>query len=73
VEKMAKFCVLLCFSLLLIFGFPAIGSATKEEIGMYELKKGNFSVKLTNYGAHIISLLLPDKYGTVFLHPLFIS
>lgn len=60
---MAKFCVLLCFSLLLIFGFPAIGSATKEEVGMYELKKGNFSVKLTNYGAHIISLLLPDKYG----------
>lgn len=35
----------------------------KEKIGVYELKRGNFSVKLTNYGATIMSLLVPDKYG----------
>jgi aldose 1-epimerase len=33
------------------------------EIGIYELKKGNLSMKLTNYGARIISLVLPDKNG----------
>ncbi|KAJ4824174.1 hypothetical protein Tsubulata_011904 [Turnera subulata] len=35
----------------------------KDEIGIYELKKGDFSLKLTNYGATIISLVLPDKNG----------
>ncbi|KAL9247722.1 hypothetical protein vseg_021124 [Gypsophila vaccaria] len=35
----------------------------KDSIGVYELKKGNFSIKLTNYGATTISLILPDKYG----------
>lgn len=34
-----------------------------EDIGIYELKKGNFSIKLTNYGATVISVILPDKYG----------
>ncbi|KAI9154397.1 hypothetical protein LWI28_025747 [Acer negundo] len=35
--------------------------ATTEEVGVYELKKGNFSVKFTNWGATIISVVLPDK------------
>ncbi|KAL3597091.1 hypothetical protein D5086_008728 [Populus alba] len=41
---MAKFCLLLCFSLLLIFGFPAIGSATKEEIGMFKKMRSHAKV-----------------------------
>ncbi|KAJ6421673.1 hypothetical protein OIU84_028953 [Salix udensis] len=60
---MAKLCVSWCFSLLQIFGFLAIGCSGREEIGIYELKQGNLSVKLTNYGAHIISLVVPDKHG----------
>ncbi|KMS99185.1 hypothetical protein BVRB_2g047220 [Beta vulgaris subsp. vulgaris] len=34
-----------------------------QEIGVYELKNGNVSVKLTNYGATVISVIVPDKYG----------
>ncbi|KAL3716508.1 hypothetical protein ACJRO7_008154 [Eucalyptus globulus] len=33
------------------------------EVGIYELKKGNFSVKFTNYGAAMLSLILPNKHG----------
>ncbi|PKI46541.1 aldose 1-epimerase-like [Punica granatum] len=35
----------------------------KEEIGVYELKKGNVTMKVTNWGATIMSLVLPDKKG----------
>lgn len=35
----------------------------KEELGIYELKKGNFSAKFTNFGAAIVSLIVPDKFG----------
>ncbi|WCJ20792.1 Galactose mutarotase-like superfamily protein [Euphorbia peplus] len=37
----------------------------EEKIGIYELKKGNMSIKVTNFGARIISLFFPDKYGKV--------
>ncbi|XVF58231.1 hypothetical protein PTKIN_Ptkin07bG0047900 [Pterospermum kingtungense] len=52
------------FSLFLIAAFAvANGSATKEKVGIYELKKGDLSVKFTNWGATIVSVILPDKYG----------
>ncbi|XP_074321002.1 uncharacterized protein LOC141657615 [Silene latifolia] len=35
----------------------------EQSIGVYELKKSNLSIKLTNYGATVISLILPDKHG----------
>ncbi|KAG2300451.1 hypothetical protein Bca52824_036923 [Brassica carinata] len=35
----------------------------KENIGLYELKKGNLTVKFTNWGASIMSLHFPDKNG----------
>ncbi|OMP03437.1 Aldose 1-/Glucose-6-phosphate 1-epimerase [Corchorus olitorius] len=43
------------------------GSPPKEAppVGIYELKKGHMSVKFTNWGASIISLVLPDKYGNM--------
>jgi len=63
VEKMAKFSALFCFIILVISGCACIDSAMGGEIGIYELKKGNLSMKLTNYGARIISLVLPDKNG----------
>ena len=37
----------------------------EDEIGVYELKKGNISLTLTNYGAALISLLIPDKHGNL--------
>ncbi|KAG9154510.1 hypothetical protein Leryth_014953 [Lithospermum erythrorhizon] len=33
--------------------------------GIYEIKKGDFSVKVTNYGARIVSVFLPHKDGNV--------
>lgn len=69
-ERMTKvsvlfFLVLVIASLLLVN--VSLGAdhkhGYKEEIGVYELKKGKISVKLTNWGATIMSLLLPDKYG----------
>jgi len=41
----------------------ACGSAKKEEIGLYALKKGDISVNFTNWGATIVSLHLPYKNG----------
>ncbi|KAF8106222.1 hypothetical protein N665_0145s0036 [Sinapis alba] len=35
----------------------------KENIGLHELKKGNLTVKFTNWGASIMSLHFPDKNG----------
>ncbi|PQP99364.1 aldose 1-epimerase [Prunus yedoensis var. nudiflora] len=62
---MAKICVLLCFILLAASGFANVsGSETKgKKVGIYELKKGDLSVKFTNWGATIISLVFPDKNG----------
>ncbi|KAJ6734680.1 ALDOSE-1-EPIMERASE [Salix purpurea] len=60
---MARFAALFWFSILVVFECASIDSAMAEEIGMYELKKGNLSMKLTNYGARIVSLVLPDKNG----------
>ncbi|PIN01191.1 putative mutarotase [Handroanthus impetiginosus] len=57
---MSKFSILLCF-IVLAFGISANGS--ESGIGIYEIKKGDFSVKVTNYGARIISVILPDKNG----------
>ncbi|XP_056168910.1 uncharacterized protein LOC115688124 [Syzygium oleosum] len=39
------------------------GFAKDGQVGIYELKKGNISLRLTNWGATIMSLLLPDKNG----------
>ncbi|KAK2647749.1 hypothetical protein Ddye_015238 [Dipteronia dyeriana] len=60
---MVKISFLLCFVVFVAFGFVHGTMATTEEVGVYELKKGNFSVKFTNWGATIISVFLPDKNG----------
>lgn len=53
----------LFFCLFFILHLLAADSVTGHQIGIYEIKKGDFSVKVTNYGATIISVLLPDKNG----------
>ncbi|KAA0053749.1 aldose 1-epimerase [Cucumis melo var. makuwa] len=61
--NMAKFFLaLFCVVALAVFGF-ANGYEKKGEIGIFELKRGDFSVKFTNWGATIVSLLVPDKHG----------
>ncbi|CAI0388524.1 unnamed protein product [Linum tenue] len=51
----------LSLSALLVVAFGAGDGETK--IGTYELKKGKMSLKVTNYGAHMMSFIVPDKYG----------
>lgn len=63
----SKFSLLIC--LFFILHLLAASSVTGLKIGTYEIKKGDFSVKLTNYGATIISVLLPDKNGESILIP----
>lgn len=63
---MANISVLLCLiiTILVASGFAnGSGYQPKEKVGVYELKKGDLSVKFTNWGATIISLILPDKNG----------
>ncbi|CAN4082574.1 unnamed protein product [Withania somnifera] len=57
-----KINLLICFFILHLW---AAASVTGDKIGIYEVKKGDFSVKVTNYGARVISLLLPDKHAIV--------
>ncbi|KAL6139716.1 hypothetical protein ACLB2K_058018 [Fragaria x ananassa] len=63
---MTNISLLLCLviTILVASGFAnGSGYEPKEKIGVYELKKGDLSVKFTNWGATIISLILPDKNG----------
>ncbi|XP_019225028.1 PREDICTED: aldose 1-epimerase-like isoform X2 [Nicotiana attenuata] len=53
------------FICLFILHLCAAASVRGHNIGIYEIKKGDFSVKVTNFGARIISVLLPDKYGKI--------
>lgn len=57
----------LCCILFLILYLSSLScwalKTKQEEVGIYELKRGDFSLKLTNYGATLISLVLPDKSG----------
>ncbi|KAE8669600.1 3-dehydroquinate synthase-like [Hibiscus syriacus] len=60
---MAKICFLLLSLFMIVASAIINGSEAKEKVGVYELKKGDLSVKFTNWGATIVSLILPDKYG----------
>ncbi|XP_028788508.1 aldose 1-epimerase-like [Neltuma alba] len=51
------FCILL--GLVFLFGVDA----ESGKVGIYELRRGQFQIKLTNYGATIMSLMVPDRHG----------
>ncbi|MED6158339.1 hypothetical protein PIB30_031861 [Stylosanthes scabra] len=57
------FVLLLCLFFLSDSGLVNGSSSKHEKIGVFELKKGDLSLKVTNWGASIVSLILPDKYG----------
>lgn len=49
--------------LIFLLVVAALGFGNGNEVGVYELTRGDFSIKLTNYGATILSVILPDKNG----------
>lgn len=53
-----------CFLLLLALLFSNYnGCKAKTQINVYELRKGDFSLNFTNFGATMLSAILPDKHG----------
>ncbi|KAK8325188.1 hypothetical protein V6Z12_A11G035700 [Gossypium hirsutum] len=50
-----SFCVFIVLSLLCF--------SKAQHVKVYELKRGYFSAKFTNYGATMLSVILPDKTG----------
>ncbi|KAK6148546.1 hypothetical protein DH2020_019458 [Rehmannia glutinosa] len=60
---MAK--ALLCFSILIIaFTYFNVCKAD-EKIGIYELQNGHISINITNYGATVLNVLVPDRNGNL--------
>uniref|UniRef100_A0A8I6XLM2 Aldose 1-epimerase n=1 Tax=Hordeum vulgare subsp. vulgare TaxID=112509 RepID=A0A8I6XLM2_HORVV len=55
------FLVLLC----LVASALVCGGEARKMVGVYVLKKGDFSVKVTNWGATIMSIILPDGKGNL--------
>ncbi|OVA13318.1 Aldose 1-/Glucose-6-phosphate 1-epimerase [Macleaya cordata] len=67
---MGKISLILLLCIIFVVAFVEAGSSAssssdhhEDEIGVYQLKKGNFCIKFTNFGATIISLVLPDSQG----------
>nr|CAB3487260.1 unnamed protein product [Digitaria exilis] len=56
--------------LLALLGVAALAgganAAGRKMVGVYELSKGDFSIKVTNWGATLTSVVLPDSKGEGF-------
>ncbi|KAJ8619247.1 hypothetical protein MRB53_015433 [Persea americana] len=50
---------------LLLIGFSLSVVDARKKVGIYEIQRGNFSLKLTNWGATVISVILPDSQGNL--------
>lgn len=61
--KMSKISLFLSLLFFTSSGFVHGYIVDYSKIQVYELKKGDVSVKVTNWGASLMSLVLPDKYG----------
>ncbi|XBI36257.1 hypothetical protein VPH35_121804 [Triticum aestivum] len=46
-------------------GLPGEAAAERKTVGVYELNKGDFSIKVTNWGATLMSVILPDSRGNL--------
>ena len=65
---MARREVLLGLALLCLLAASAqlaagAGAGARKMVGVYELRKGDFSVKVTNFGARLMSVVFPDSKG----------
>ncbi|XP_066348831.1 uncharacterized protein [Miscanthus floridulus] len=49
----------------LSMGAQATTGPDARKVGVYELKLGDFSVKVTNWGARLMSVVLPDSKGNL--------
>ncbi|KAK3142413.1 hypothetical protein QOZ80_4BG0346170 [Eleusine coracana subsp. coracana] len=54
------FVALLC---LCLAGLATGAAGARKMVGVYELRTGDFSVKITNFGARVMSVVLPDSKG----------
>ncbi|XP_050221978.1 uncharacterized protein LOC126672103 [Mercurialis annua] len=59
----SKISYISCALLVALFVANYSGCQAAKEVGIYELKEGDFSIKFTNFGASMISLIYPDKHG----------
>ncbi|GMH21936.1 hypothetical protein Nepgr_023779 [Nepenthes gracilis] len=50
-------------SVILLMASNGCAAGKEKEIGVYEIKRGDFSLNFTNWGATVISVILPDKNG----------
>lgn len=65
---MAKLSILIWVILIVtvLFQINICTAAKKgEDVGVYEIKRGDFSIKVTNYGATVLSVMIPDKNGSL--------
>ncbi|KAJ6801251.1 aldose 1-epimerase [Iris pallida] len=61
---MARVSLFFLLSLCILLSLVATSAAgTRKTAKIYELKKGDFSVKVTNWGGVILSVVLPDSNG----------
>jgi hypothetical protein len=68
---MARAALLACSLLLLCLALAGGTDAAKKTVGVYKLKnkKGDFSIKVTNWGATLMSVIVPDSKGMISLLP----
>ncbi|KAF8714947.1 hypothetical protein HU200_027488 [Digitaria exilis] len=64
---MARAALLLPVALLLCLALAGSAGAERKMVGVYELKnkKGDFSIKVTNWGATLMSVIVPDSEGNL--------
>ena len=62
---MARAALVLPAALLLCLALADRADAARKTVGVYELKnkKGDFSIKVTNWGATLMSVIVPDSKG----------
>lgn len=60
---MARAPLLLLLPLLAALLAPGANAAGRKMVGVYELRKGDFSAKVTNWGATVTSIVFPDSKG----------
>lgn len=62
---MAKLSILI-WVILVLFQINLCTASNKGGgVGVYEIKRGDFSIKITNFGATVLSVKIPDKYGSL--------
>ncbi|XP_066338572.1 uncharacterized protein [Miscanthus floridulus] len=64
---MARAALVLPAALLLCLALGDHADAARNTVGVYELKnkKGDFSIKVTNWGATLMSVIVPDSKGNL--------